>query len=358
MLLHFIYYNLIMEKKIFVFIIIIFVCILFFFQLKFTKFLYPEYLFLLVLLIPFFFIGWYCYKNNKNLRNKYDFPLQKKENYIDIIKLFSFLLIYSLMILALARPLGEPNINKYSKPNVEILLLLDVSTSMKCKDVLPDRLEVAKKFIENFLEELTYHKVGLMIFDNEATSICPFTQDYSTLKTILQYNINNIKNSSLNKGTNIENAIKKSLKRFKNKESKSKIIILITDGEDQTDNLKWVYLVKKNNVVIYTIGIGSLKGGKVPIDYDFYSKPIYLIYQGKEVITQLDKLKLINISNITGGKYFLPEEYKNLIFTLNKHIYKVLKDYNYFEYKELYSFLITIILILNFSNKIITLLKK
>lgn len=216
----------------------------------------------------------------------------------------------SLLLVALARPQTFSSGENVYTEGIDVAMLLDVSTSMLAEDFKPNRLEAAKDVISDFIGGRTSDKIGLVIFAKESFTQCPLTIDYS----VLQNMIGDIKTGLLQDGTAIGNAIANGVNRLKESEAKSRVIILLTDGENnagEVDPVTAAQIAKEFGIRIYSIGVGSRGMAPYPFDTPFGKR-----YQ--QVPSRIDEETLTNIAQITGGKYFRATNNKKLADIYNE----------------------------------------
>ena len=212
--------------------------------------------------------------------------------------IFVFLAVLFLL-LAIARPRWGYHWEDLHQRGVDVIVALDVSNSMLAEDIKPNRLERAKRKISDLLNMLEGDRIGLVAFAGTAFVQCPLTLDYSAARIFL---------SAIDtqlipvQGTAIGNAIEISVKAFRTQDKKSKALILITDGEDQTGNaLAAAKAAKNQGVKIYTIGIGGDIGAHLPnpsANGGFRKNQ-----QGEVILSKLDEITLQKIALATGGSY-------------------------------------------------------
>ena len=205
------------------------------------------------------------------------------------------LLALTLMILAMARPRLTLKQQSVNAEGIDIMLVMDVSTSMLAKDFEPNRLEAAKAVAEDFISRRNYDRIGLVIFSGEAFTFSPITTDHDLLKNF----ISQIRAGILKDGTAIGNGLAAAVNRLKDSKAKSKVIILLTDGVNNSGYINpatAIEMAKKYDIKVYTIGVGSnspsRQGG------GFAS----LIYGNPA--NELDEQLLKTIAAETHGKYF------------------------------------------------------
>ncbi len=183
-------------------------------------------------------------------------------------------------------------------------MVLDISGSMLAEDLKPNRIEAAKNVIENFIKGRTSDRIGLVIFARDSFTQCPLTIDYSVLLNLLSQ----VKSGMIEDGTAIGNAIANGVNRLKDSKSKSKIIILLTDGVNNSGEVDPVFaaqIAKTFGIRIYTIGVGTQGEAPYPVQTPFGTR-----YQ--MIPVEIDESVLRQISSITGGEYFRATDNKTL----------------------------------------------
>lgn len=265
-------------------------------------FAHPSYLWFLILLIPL--IVWYVY----NHRQKYPaIGLSTAASFLKAKRSYKEYLLHALFglrvlaIAALVVILARPQIrDKWSKTNTEgtdIVLAVDLSTSMLAKDFSPNRFEAAKKVAASFVSGRESDNMGLVIFAGESFTALPMTTDRSLLANY----INEMGIGMLEDGTAIGDGLATAINRIKDGKAKSKSIILLTDGSNNTGNVAPVTaseIAKKLGIKVYTIGVG--RNGNAP--YPTQDMSGRITYTNLPVV--IDEQTLQSIASNTGGKYF------------------------------------------------------
>lgn len=211
----------------------------------------------------------------------------------------------AFFIIAAARPQSFSSGENFYAEGIDIAMVLDISGSMLAEDFKPNRVEAAKKVIDDFIAGRTNDKIGLVIFSGESFTQCPLTIDYNVLRNLLK----EIKTGMIEDGTAIGNAIANGVNRLKNSKAKSKVMILLTDGVNnrgEIDPLTAAQIAQKFGIRIYTVGVGTI--GEAP--YPFQT-PFGIRYQ--MVPVEIDENILKQISGITGGKYFRATDNRKLV---------------------------------------------
>jgi len=240
------------------------------------------------------------------------------KNYLSVLPPILKALVIALLILAVARPQFGQDLEDIKRKGIDIFIALDVSGSMSAEDLKPDRITAARDLTAEFIKKLTDHRVGMVIFAGRSLTLCPMTIDYGI---IVDY-IAKIKVGEIPiDGTAIGDAIANCIYKFKDEKSKSKVIILLTDGENNTGTVEPMVaarLALDRKIKIYTIGIGSEKGAPVPMMRG--GKKFYMQGpDGSYIIPKLDEKLLQEIAALTDGKYFRATDEKKL-----KEIYDII----------------------------------
>lgn len=213
-------------------------------------------------------------------------------------------IILGLLIIALARPQTTSRSSEIKTEGVDIVITLDVSTSMLAEDLKPNRLGAAKKYAMDFIEKRVNDRVGLVIFAGESFTQCPITIDHDILKNLFE----DVESGIIKDGTAIGMGLATSVNRLKESKAKSKVIILLTDGVNNAGfvaPLTAAEIAKTFGIRVYTIGVGSR--GKAP--YPFQT-PFGVQYRNIDV--KIDEEVLNNIADITDGQYFRATNNKSL----------------------------------------------
>ena len=262
------------------------------------------YFLILLLLIPYFVWNYIRKPQSASGRLKFsDIGKIKKIRPSASLKfrhsLFVFRMItLACLILALARPQSVLELTPVYTEGVDIVLALDVSTSMRAEDLKKgeNRLDVAKDVVKDFLEGRKNDRIGMVVFAANAYTQCPLTVDYSVLRQFMD----RIETGMIEDGTAIGNAVANCVNRLRNSKAKSKIVILLTDGVNnrgEIDPLTSAKLAKALKVKVYTVGVGTTGYALYPIE-DLFGKR----YVKQPV--QIDEAVLKEISAETGANYY------------------------------------------------------
>jgi len=279
------------------------------------------------------------YSSIKILREIKPTPALKWRHILGVMRITFF----TLLVLALARPQKGETLQEVSTEGLDLMLALDVSTSMQTLDFKPkNRLNVAKIVIEDFVKGRKTDRMGLVIYGSKAYTQCPLTLDYGVLISFIR----KVDFGSVPDGTAIGTAIITAANRLKDSKAKSKVIILATDGENNSgeiDPLTAAKAAQALGIKVYTIGIG--KEGDQPREID---DPLF----GKRIVsvpTRLDEKLLREIARTTGAEYNRaqdPEALDNIYKRIDKLEKTEVQTQQYTRTTELFTPLLIIAMII------------
>ena len=269
----------------------------------------PEYLFLLLLLLPI--VGWYIYELRKSdasvqVSDTRVLAAQPKSIRIWLLHV-PFVLriaVITLISIALARPQLTNKWSSQSTEGIDIMMALDISGTMLAEDLRPNRLEAAKKVASDFVIARPKDQIGLVVFAGESFTQCPLTTDHAVLVNLFK----SVEYGMVEDGTAIGLGLANAVNRMKDSETKSKVIILLTDGSNNRGDIDpqtAAEIAKTYGIRVYTIGVGSYGQARVPVQ-----TPI-----GKQYITmdnEFDETTLRSIAETTGGQYFRAKDNTSL----------------------------------------------
>lgn len=275
-----------------------------------------EYLFLLLLLIPY--IVWYILKRKNNEAaiqvsdtHVYEHAPKSYKNYLLHVPFILRVLALILLIIVLARPQTTNSWQNSEVEGIDIMLAVDVSTSMLAEDLKPNRLEAAKDVAGTFINGRPNDNIGITLFAGESFTQCPLTVDHSVLLNLIK----DVKCGLIEDGTAVGMGIANAVTRLKNSKAKSKVIILLTDGTNNRGDispLTAAEIAKSFGIRVYTIGVGT--NGMAPYPY-----PVGGTVQYVNLPVEIDEKTLTQIAGITDGNYFratsnskLEEVYKEI----------------------------------------------
>ena len=222
-----------------------------------------------------------------------------------------------LAILALARPQTGTEGAEVLTEGIDIVLALDVSGSMGAEDYKPrNRLYVAKNVISDFIRERRNDRIGMVVFAGRSFTQCPLTLDYDVLLSLLDQ----VEIGLTEDGTAIGMGIANSVNRLRHSSAKSKVVILLTDGVNNTGAIDPITAAKAARILgikIYSIGIGKEGGAPIPVDDPVLGRTYARNRDGSLALTEIDEETLRGVASITGGFYFKATDAEML-----SHIYQ------------------------------------
>lgn len=227
--------------------------------------------------------------------------MSDKSNFKKYLKFLIYLLSFSSLVIAIANPQMGTKLEKVKREGIEIIIALDISQSMLSEDVKPSRLERARQSIYNLIDKLVNDKLGLICFAGNSYLHLPLTTDYSAAKLITSTVSTDLIQSQ---GTAIGSAIELAEKSFSEKEKISKALVIITDGENHEDDaISAAKNIADKGIKVHCIGMGSLKGGPIPLYRNGNLTGFLKDESGNTVITKLDATSLQQIASVGGGNF-------------------------------------------------------
>jgi len=229
-------------------------------------------------------------------------------------------LVATLILIALARPQKTNEKAEQWTEGIDIMLVIDISESMQIEDFKPNRLEAAKEVAGNFIKGRFQDRIGIVIFSGDAYSLSPLTTDYDLLGTYLKdIDFDMIES----RGTAIGSALAVTTNRMRESSAKSKVIILLSDGDNTAGNIDPITaaeLADAHNIKIYSVAVG--KEGKVPFGKDFFGQPNY-------IDNTLDETTLRKIAEVGHGDFFRVSDNQALA-----QVFSLIDEYEKAEIKE------------------------
>lgn len=263
---------------------------------------YPKLLFLLLLLIPA--AAWYVYGQWKGSRawlqvsaiEPFETHPGGIKKYLRHLPFLCRLVAMAALIIAIARPRSSGEFEKIDTEGIDIVLAMDVSTSMLARDFKPDRIGAAKDIAIQFIAERPSDRIGLVVFAGESYTQCPLTTDRVTLINMMK----EVQTGLIEDGTAIGNGLATAVARLKNSDAVSRVIILLTDGVNNRGEvapLMAAEIAKTYGVRVYTIGVGAMGNAPYPVMTPFG-------VQIQNIPVEIDEELLKQIAQTTGGQYF------------------------------------------------------
>ena len=294
------------------------------------EFLYPNFLFIIPFFLVLVFLKKFFFKRNLSIQVSNFNSLKKNFGYSGKIKVFIIQLLFIAAIVSLIIGLARPRISSVDKnitvEVIDIVLVLDTSSSMLAEDFKPNRLEAVKEAAKEFIQNRNGDRIGLLVFGKDTFIQCPLTIDYSVLNNLLsEVTVMEPKYD----GTAIGVAIANGVNRLRNSDSKSKVIILLSDGSNNVgsiDPISAAKIAKEYGIKVYTIGAGT-------------NQSITQIPGRGFVRNEIDEKTLKGIAEETNAKYFRATDKQSLsgIYSEIDKLEKSEINVSYFSsYQEIY----------------------
>lgn len=239
---------------------------------------------------------------------------------------------FILTVVALARPQNQNSTVEQSAEGIDIVISMDISSSMMAEDIKPNRLIVSKELAGDFIDKRLSDRIGITVFARESFTVVPPTLDYNLLKNMLE----TVDVGMVRDGTAIGMGIATAINRLKDSNAESKVIILMTDGMNnagEIDPITAGELADSFDIRIYSVGVGSRGTAPYPVDDPIFGRR----YQNVQV--NIDEDMLTQISEQTGGKYWRAtnaEEYEQIYDEIDQLEQSEIEEIIYIDYEERY----------------------
>ena len=278
------------------------------------EFANKEYFLLLLLLIPY--ILWYFLDKKKKeptlrMSDTFAYLYAPKSWKVRLVHLPMVLrcIVFSLVVIVLARPQTHNSWGSRTVEGIDIMLAMDVSTSMLAEDLRPNRMEAAKDVAAEFISDRPTDNIGLTIFAGESFTQCPMTTDHASLLNLLQ----NVRTDMaamglIEDGTAIGMGLANAVSRLKDSKAKSKVVILLTDGSNNRGDISPItaaQIAKSLGIRVYTIGVGTNKVARYPM-------PVAGGVQYVNIPVEIDNKTLSEIAALTDGNFYRATNNKEL----------------------------------------------
>jgi len=303
-----------------------------------------EYLFLLLLIIPY--ILWYVMfrkKTEPTIRMADTFSLQRAQRTWRVrlmpIQAVLRVLAFTLLVLAMARPQTHNSWEEETIEGIDIMLAMDVSSSMLAEDINPNRIEAAKKVAAEFISDRMNDNIGLTVFAGEAFTQCPMTIDHTSLLSLLQHSSDYVGSGAIIDMTAIGMGLTNAVSRLKDSKAKSRVIILLTDGTNnygEISPLTAADMARSLGIRIYTIGVGADGSSMRPVTVGGTTQQLLLP-------NDIDEETLSKIAKTTNGRYYRAssaEELRQIYNDIDKLEKSKLDVQRYSKVYDVYQYLV------------------
>jgi len=251
-----------------------------------------------------------------------------------VLKVIVLSLVFFCLTIALVNPKIGTKLETVKREGVDIVFAVDVSKSMLAEDIAPNRLEKSKQLVTQIINNLASDRVGIIAYAGKAFPQLPITTDYASAKMFLQSMDTNMLSSQ---GTAIDEAIKLAKTYFDDEEQTNRVLIIISDGEDHSEQAAIVAEeASEEGIRIFTIGVGDVKGGPIPEKRNGVVLNYKKDRQGETVITKLNEETLQNIASEANGAYINGENTKDVVENIREILNAM--DKTEFEAKEFADF--------------------
>ncbi len=264
-------------------------------------FAHPAVLYLLLLLPAL--VAWYIFRQRdpdasiqfSGIQRFADAPKSLRV-YLRHVPFALRMLAIVFLIIALARPQSTNSFKNVQTEGIDIVIALDISTSMLARDFKPDRIEAAKEIGIQFISGRRNDRLGLVVFAGESFTLCPLTTDHASVINLFK----DVKTGLIEDGTAIGSGLATAISRLKDSDAVSRVIILLTDGVNNRGEIAPITaaeIAKTYGIRVYTVGVGTQGEAPYPVQ-----TPFGLRYQNVKV--EMDEPLMQDIAKITGGQYF------------------------------------------------------
>ncbi len=298
----------------------------------------PEY-FWLLLLLPFY-VGYYVWKWVKTKESALLFSSISKLDgvssgyrvWLSRATLLLYAVAFTLFVFSLARPQSQNTTVERNAEGIDIVISLDISSSMLAEDIKPNRLVASKELAADFIDKRISDRIGINVFARESFTVVPPTLDYSLVKSMLE----TVDLGMVRDGTAIGMGIATAVNRLRDSKAESKVIILLTDGMNNSGEIDPITageIADTYGIRIYTVGIGSRGTAPYPVDDPIFGRR----YQNVEV--NIDEEMLQQISQQTGGRYWRAtdlEQYTEIYQEIDRLEQSEIEEITYVDYEDLY----------------------
>lgn len=248
----------------------------------------------------------------------------EKSNFKPFLKFGLLFFGLLMLILGLVNPKIGTKVEKVKREGIDIVFAMDVSKSMLCEDIAPNRLEKSKQIVSQIINNLGSDRIGIIAYSGSAFPVLPITTDYNIAKMFLQTMNPGMISAQ---GSNLDEAIELTENYFEGSGNTSKLLIMVTDGEDHSEAAKEAAeQARKKGIKIITIGVGTTAGGPIPIKNNGVTESFHIDKStGQKVITKLRPEALENIAKAAKGGYINGANTKEVVEFMRKSLNNIQK---------------------------------
>ncbi len=316
--------------------------------------------FYLLFIIPVMivlFIGYQIWR--RKARRRFANPLllrrltPERSRYKSSMKLFFFLFGLLFLIIGLANPKIGTKLETVKREGVDIVFAVDVSRSMLAEDIAPNRLEKAKRLVSEIINQLASDRIGIIAYAGQAYPQLPITTDYGAAKMFLQSMNTDMLSSQ---GTAINEAIELAATYFNDEAQTNRVLFIISDGEDHSGGatLDAVELAVEEGIQVYAIGVGTSKGGPIPLKRNGITESYKKDSEGEVVITRLNEEILEDIADDGDGEYIDGSNTEEAVAEIKEELFQMDKiefeAKQFAEYKDQFQWFLAAGLLLLFLD--------
>ena len=285
-----------------------------------------------VVFVLFLLVLWWKKRTQKHFAESglIDKLSPQKSTFKAFLKIIALCVALAFLVISLTNPKMGTKLETVKREGVDIVFALDVSKSMLAEDIAPSRLDKAKQIITRIIDKLGSDRVGIIIYAGNSYPLLPITTDHAAAKMFLQ---NADPDMVSSQGTAINDAIGRGITYFDNENQTNRFLFIVSDGEDhEEDEISLAAQAIEQGIKIYTIGIGTEKGGPIPMKENGKVIAYKKDNQGEVVITKMNPSVLQTIADDGNGKYINGNKTQETIDTVEDLLLKAEK--NEFETKQ------------------------
>ncbi len=297
------------------------------------------YLFFIIPVVIVLFVAYQIWR--RKTRRRFANPLllrrlsPERSKYKSVLKLIFFLTGLTFLILGLANPKIGTKLETVKREGVDIVFAVDVSKSMLAEDIAPNRLEKSKRLVSEIINQLASDRIGIIAYAGQAYPQLPITTDYGAAKMFLQSMNTDMLSSQ---GTAINEAIELAATYYNDEAQTNRVLFIISDGEDHSGGATTdaVELAVEEGIRVFTVGVGTAKGGTIPIKRNGVVESYKKDNEGEVVITRLNEEILEEIADEGNGEYINGSNTEDAVSVIKEELLEM--DKKEFEAKQFAEF--------------------